>query len=196
MFDIDDTTPASGSIGGKVAATEDVVAQPPGVIWSSLGNNGTSADVARNTVLGTDEASTTLMGGACNGGADGACNTNEITTLYVGVNNSYYAAGACRATQAGYSDWYLPSVCELGGQVAAGCAVGGASMQANLIDSGAINVATLAAAEYWSSTSFSANSANDAWNHRFATMGGAVSSPVDKDNMFPVRCVRALTPIL
>lgn len=196
MFDIDDATPASGSIGGKVAAINDMVAQAPGVIWSSLGNNGTSADVARNAVLGTDEASTTLMGGACNGGADGACNTNEITTLYVGVNNSYYAAGACRATQAGYTDWYLPSVCELGGQVPAGCAVGGASMQTNLIDNGAINVAALTAADYWSSTSFSANSADDAWNHRFATGGAAVSSIADKGTMLPVRCVRALTPVL
>lgn len=194
VFGIDDTTPPTGNIGGKVAATTDAVPQVPGVIWSSLGNNGTSADTAYNNVLGTDETSTTLLGGACNGGTDGACNTNEITTLYTGVNNTYYAAGACRATQAGYSDWYLPAVCELGGQAMAGCAVGGASMQANLIDNGALNVAALpTAVNYWSSTSFSALPTNVAWVHQFATGGLAFSAQASKDNMLPVRCVRALT---
>jgi len=193
VFAIDDTTPTTGNVGGKVAATTDVVAQVPGVIWSSLGNNGTSGDTAYNVVPGVDETSTPVIG-TCNGGTDGACNTNEITTFYTGVNNAYYAAGACRATQAGYSDWYLPAICELGGQVSAGCSPGGASMQANLIDNGAINVASLpTAVNYWSSTPYSASPNIAAWSHQFATLGGAFSAQFNKNNMFPVRCVRALT---
>lgn len=194
VFSIDDTTLNTGNIGGKVTALTDVVPLAPGVIWSSLGNNGTPADAAYNLVLGTDEASTTALGGACNGGTDGACNTTEITTFYTGVNNTYYAAGACRATQAGYSDWYLPSICELGGQASASCALGGASMQANLIDNGAINVAALpTAVNYWSSTSHNANPTSNAWSHQFAIAGGAFSFAFNKNNPFPVRCVRALT---
>jgi hypothetical protein len=195
VFSIDDTTPNTGNIGGKVTALTDAVPVAPGVIWSSLGNNGTSADAAYNAVLGTNDTSTTALGDACNGGTDGACNTTEITTLYTGVNNAYYAAGACRATQAGYSDWHLPAICELGGQAAANCAPGGASMQANLIDNGAINVAALpTAVNYWSSTSSNINATFFAWSHQFATGGAATSFEFNKNNMFPVRCVRALTP--
>lgn len=193
VFAIDDTTATTANIGGKVAALNDAVAPAPGVIWSSLGNNGTSADAAHNTVLGTTETSTTLLGGACNGGTDGACNTNEITTFYTGVNNTYYAAGICRMTQAGYSDWYLPAVCELGGQAVASCPVGGASMQANLIDNGAVSVVGLPrTVDYWSSTSYAANDMFDAWFHQFAA-GGAFSSNANKANQLAVRCVRALT---
>ncbi|WP_382323191.1 DUF1566 domain-containing protein [Hydrogenophaga sp. UC242_53] len=193
VFGIDDTTPVTGNVGGKVAALNDAVGLAPGVIWSSNGNSGTTPDVAYNVVPGVDELSTPALG-RCNGGTDGACNTNEITTFYTGVNHTYYAAGACRATQSGYSDWYLPAVCELGGQASAGCAPGGASMQANLIDNGAVNVAALpTAVNYWSSTPRNGNPNFDAWVHRFATMGGAVSTGIDKSTTLPVRCVRALT---
>ena len=68
---------------------------------------------------------------SCNGRTNGACNSANILTLYntyvtnYGIGSSYalsagptttsyYAAGRCTATISGYSDWYLPAICEMG----------------------------------------------------------------------------------
>lgn len=189
VFAFDDTTPATGSVGGKVVARTDA---SPGLIWSSNGNGGAPGDVANNVVPGIDETSTPVMG-ICNGGTDGACNTREITTFYNGVNTAYFAAGVCRATMSGYSDWFLPSVCELGGDAFAGCGVGVDSVQKNLIDNNALLVADQPQMTYWSSTQYSATPATQAWAHHFASGGGDFSGQSVKDSLFPVRCVRSLT---
>lgn len=107
LFSVDDTTPDSGSIGGKVTALAD---QSSAVIWASNGSNAVSADL----IPGIDETSTTSSGSpayasaqvnfnstysnemvfpfppsgsfaACNGGTDGTCNSNNVLSLY----NSY-----------------------------------------------------------------------------------------------------------
>ena len=69
---------------------------------------------------------------SCNGRTNGACNSANILMLYnMYVTNygdgvppylltagptttSYYAAGRCTANISGYSDWYLPAICEMG----------------------------------------------------------------------------------
>ena len=189
VFSIDDNTPNTGNIGGKVAALNDASS---GLIWSSNGNGGAPADVAYNVIPGVDELSTPV-GGICNGGTDGACNTTEITNFYTGVNNTYYAAGACRATMNTYSDWYLPAVCELGSDASPGCA-GAQSMQANLIDNNALSVGTLPTAiSYWSSTPSNAAPDFNAWEHQFGVGVLAASSSNFKHELYRVRCVRALT---
>lgn len=189
VFDIDDSTPPSGNIGGKVAALNDA---STGVIWGSNGNGGTAPDVAYDVIPGVDELSTPVLG-FCHGGTDGACNTEEITRFYTGVNNAYYAAGACRATMASYSDWYLPAICELGSDADPGCA-GAQSMQANLIDNNALSVGTLPTAiSYWSSTPSNAAPDFNAWEHRFGIGILADSSSQFKHGLHRVRCVRALT---
>ena len=189
VFSIDDTTPNTGNIRGKVVALNDA---SPGVIWSSNGNGGAPVDVAYNIIPGVDELSTPV-GGICNGGTDGACNTEEITRVYTGVNNAYYAAGACRATIAAYTDWYLPAVCELGSDASPGCA-GAQSMQANLIDNNALSVGTLPTAiSYWSSTPSNAAPDFNAWAHQFGVGILAASSADLKHELHKVRCVRALT---
>lgn len=189
VFSIDDTTSPAGNIGGKVAALNDA---SPGVIWDSNGNGGAPVDVAYSVIPGIDELSTPFAG-FCYGGTDGACNTNEITNFLTGVNNAYYAAGACRATMNTYSDWYLPAVCELGSDASPGCA-GGQSMQANLIDNNALSVGTLPTAiSYWSSTPSNAAPDFNAWAHQFGIGILAVSSSDFKHGLHRVRCVRALT---
>ncbi len=69
----------------------------------------------------------------CSGNTDGACNTNNILAFYDAVTTHYqdgnstpyapkpgptkpslYAASLCKATINGYSDWYLPAICEMG----------------------------------------------------------------------------------
>lgn len=189
VFAINDATPNTGNIGGKVAALADA---SPGVIWGSNGNGGVAIDVAYDVIPGVDELSTPVVG-ICHGGTDGACNTEEITRFYTGVNTAYYAAGACRATIATYSDWYLPAVCELGSDASPGCA-GAQSMQANLIDNNALSVGTLPTAiSYWSSTPSNAAPDFNAWAHQFGVGVLADSSADLKHELHKVRCVRALT---
>ncbi|MEO7385452.1 MAG: hypothetical protein ABIX37_00800, partial [Gammaproteobacteria bacterium] len=92
VFSIDDTTPATGSMGGKVAALADQAAPyPNGIAWSDI-----------VVVDGVSETSTSPPD-ACNGKSDGACNTAAI----IAANSppvrdpapdlSTYAAGLCRA---------------------------------------------------------------------------------------------------
>ena len=191
VFAIDDATPNTGSVGGKVVARDESVP----VIWSSNGVSGNPADVAYNVVPGVDELSPV----ACNGANDGACNTQAITTFYSSVNSAFYAAGVCSAsTVSGYSDWYLPAVCELNDQAVAGCGVNMDNVQRNLVDHPNINVAaqisSLPNVVYWSSTGFSGGPAGQrAWVHYFARGGGAVSYDENKNFALAFRCVRALT---
>lgn len=203
VFAIDDTTPDTSSIGGKVAAlTNQAAAFPNGIIWSSNGNSGTSADVVFDNISGIDETSTPSTG-TCNGNSDGACDTQVIISQYSppttnpAVNLSYYAAGLCSSTQGGYSDWYLPAICEMGyDTISSGTGCGTASaptlqnMQSNLVDNG--DVGGLAG-NYWSSTEYSANPTAWTLSQIFATGGASAQSATNKGSPLGVRCVRVMT---
>lgn len=179
VFSIDDTTPNSGNIGGKVAAMADEVANVP---WGA-GAGGAPAYV---DILGTSEDAVV----PCAGNVDGACNTQEIVNGHALATPSDYAAGACSASVSnGYADWYLPAICEMGTSGAVVCPAGQQSMQANLIDNSAV---TGLPPNYWSSTQDSANPANFAWIQQFA-LGGGNQFSVTKASSLPARCVRALT---
>ena len=144
LFSIDDTTAASSSIGGKIAALIDQVDINTGIVWSSDGTNSTT--VSYDIIPGIDETSTTLSASpalnppptlsACNGATDGSCDSNNIVTYY----NYYrtgggtpptpltdYSAGLCTnytidsagnapcvAGNTCYTGWFLPSICEMG----------------------------------------------------------------------------------
>lgn len=209
VYAFDDTTSNSGSVGGKVAATVDQANPGPnGIIWSSNGNGGTSSDVVNDFIYGISELSTTSSPNpstgqvsgqvACNGSTDGACNTNNIYVYYqfnatnAPINLAYYAAGLCRQTISGYSDWYLPAICEMRYTTTLGCGTSAAptlqNMQANLIEFNSLN---LLSGFYWSSTSV-ASLATFVWEQRFIVP----SEPVDgyiKSAEFGVRCSRVLT---
>lgn len=144
IYAVDDTTPNTGSIGGKVAALVDQAAprissgpQSSSIIWSSNGNGATSSDVNYRAILGIDENATanspspntpTYPNGVPSYAAcspfDGLCATENIVSYYNYYRTtggsaptplSDYAAGLCKATINSYSDWYLPATCEMNG---------------------------------------------------------------------------------
>ena len=163
---------------------------------------------------------------SCDGASDGSCNSNNILALYEAyitgfdsaaspppyvlspgpTNRTYYATGLCTPTIDGYSDWYLPAICEmdaLSGALA--CPSGAASMVGNLSfllgEPGAITPSTSCtppsgtdcfAGYYWSSTERSYNPQNYAWLEYFST-GGSLQGLTNKDVQLGVRCSRALT---
>lgn len=197
VYALDDTGPTGESVGGKVAATSDQAS----VLWSS---NGTSA--ATDAIYGTAETSTSSSPvpasgqvgtqHACNGASDGACNTENIYGYYQAyaagapINPFLYAAGACTATIGGYSDWYLPAICEMGyGSTACGSSGSprNQNMQSNLVDFNGLGLLT---GTYWSSTSFSAVPSNNAWSH--IVVGGGHQVQASKFNVLTVRCSRTL----
>ncbi len=152
---------------------------------------------------------------SCDGAFDGSCNTNNIVALYnqFSTNNtaasgnagpftastgptnaSYYAAGLCRQTINGYSDWYLPAQCEMGYGSATSCGNAGSpalqNMQSNLVDFSGLNLQGI----YWSSTQAAVSGASSAWAHLFAGAGGSLLLNVSKAQQAGVRCSRALVP--
>ncbi|WP_419421528.1 hypothetical protein ACNVED_16590 (plasmid) [Legionella sp. D16C41] len=212
VFALDDTTPDTGSVGGKVVTTADqAAAYPNGIIWSSNGNGGSSADVAFDSIYGISQLSTPSSPNpssgqvagqtACYGATDGVCDTNNIYVYYQNnatnapINLSYYAAGLCKQMIANYSDWYLPAICEMGYRINNGCGTSSVptlqNIQSSLIDRSGFSAP---AGRYWSSTEISTPQQNyGAWYQLFASSGSS-QVPDFKDGPFGVRCSRALTP--
>lgn len=192
VFAIDDSTPATGGIGGKVLALQDQAPPfPNGIAWSD----------SNTVVTGVSETDTVGVGG-CNGATDGDCNTAAIVAansppVTVPANDpSGYAAGLCTATISGRSDWYLPALCELsydGNSAGTGCGTAGspttANVQGNLVDAGAL----VLSGAYWSSTQYSAGPATFSWM-TFLAGGGSSQTVQQRGQLMGVRCARAVTP--
>lgn len=178
VFAFDDTTPNTGSVGGKVA---------------SLVNQSTSIvfDATPVAVGGIHEGSVAGVN-SCNGRYDGFCDTGRIIAAE-GTNYTAYAAGLCKATIGGYSDWYLPSICELGYSAAPNCGTMASpliqNMQSNLADNGNIGV-LMNNNYYWSSTEYFANQSNGVWVCNFSTKH---IFAINKTPTRYTRCIRALT---
>lgn len=205
VFSIDDSTVDTMSVGGKVAAFTDQAASfPNGIIWSSDGMGGTAFD----TIPGIDETSTDAVPSpalpspnplsfvGCNGATDGLCNVGNIFKQYPTIPTNEYAAGLCSATIAGFNDWYLPAICEMGFDVGGFPSNCGAqanptlqNMQSNLVGNG--NIGSLAGF-YWSSTEVSVDPQGGAFFQLFA-VGGSNQFFGLKGDPDGVRCVRALT---
>ena len=164
----------------------------------------------------------------CVGALDGQCNSKNILAFYntyntnYGIDNmvtagptnpEYYAAGRCSLNIEGYTDWYLPAICELDavhdaqGQLT--CPVGAQSMVANLSSligdpeaetpSTSCNPPTgtdCLAGVYWSSTEYAFGPAGNAWYEFFSIPtvdDGSTQGSFGKQNTSSVRCSRALT---
>ncbi len=178
IFAIDDTTSPTSSIGGKVAALTDQMDSTVGIVWGPSGS----------AVLGVNENSTT----PCRGSSNGQCNTTQIVTMYAGTPLTTYAAGLCTATISGYSDWYLPAICELGPDNGAGrCVNGTPNMLTNLAANGIGGLEDRGF--YWSSTQDSTDAPNKAWYEYIDV--GVNGVQIHDFKLYPlnVRCARALT---
>ena len=208
IYSIDDSTATTGSIGGKVAAVTD---QAAGIIWSSDGSGTTVSSIA---IFGISETSTSASANpstgqiagqsACNGRTDGACDTTNIVTYYNANRTAggtaptpltQYASGLCKASIGGYTDWYLPAICEMGpASNGSGCASGTPNMVTNLssLRTSCTGTSCLAGV-YWSSTEHSGDPSSNAWYQFFASGGGSLQDGYYKSGSLGVRCSRALT---
>ncbi|WP_439517178.1 hypothetical protein [Hydrogenophaga sp.] len=189
VFSLDDTTPPTASVGGRVAALND---SSPGVPWAVNAGGAPAFD----NIPGISE---TDVAPPCNGNRDGACNTNVLVSYYATTPVNLYAAGSCKATLNGLSDWYLPAICEMGFDGTGngtGCGTSGApltdSIQSNLVDKG--NIGGIADnTYYWSSTQYVHAPSIGAYAQYFSSQGGSAQEGFYKAQQWQTRCVRALT---
>ena len=212
IYSIDDSTPATGSIGGKVAAvTDQAAAYSNGIIWSSDGSGTTVSNIAifgisETSTIASPNPSTGQITGqsACDGRTDGACDTTNIVTYY-NANRAaggaaptpltQYASGLCKASIGGYTDWYLPAICEMGpASNGFGCVSGTPNIVTNLPSLlTSCTGSSCLSGNYWSSTEDSGIPTDYAWDQNFASGGGSVQYYDLKTLTLGVRCSRALT---
>lgn len=192
IYSIDDTI-GNGSIRGKVVNSSDQTERyKEGIIWSSNGLGRASCDV-HYAIHGIDEKSSK----PCKGRADGQCNSKYVLNYYSPVSSyplAYYAAGLCKMDIEGYSDWYLPAICELGyekhdGSCGSGCGSAQQNIQANLVEKGIGGFSGY----YWSSTEYSNLPMFYAWFQNYSSSGDNFQLYDFKLNQFKVRCSRDLT---
>jgi len=217
VFSMTETADTAASIGGTVVTQTDLAARfPNGVVWSS---NSTNTGAVFDSIYGIDESSTTSTPSpannpaltACDGATNGSCNSNNIIAYYSppitspAITPSYYAAGRCKATISGYSDWYLPAICEMGpASGGSGCVAGTQNIVTQLPDLvGDPNAgnpdtscnygANCLAGIYWSSTEDSSDAEQLAWQQYFDSVGGSLQDGNNKNVEGGVRCTRILT---
>lgn len=212
IFSIDDTTPTSQSIGGKVMAVTD---SSPGTLLNAPGTPNWGGE---GTDLGSNLNETSTQGAN-----DGQTNSEDIVSAltthyslppYSGsspVDLTTYGAGMCSqlSTDAAgnfpcaspatcYSNWYLPSICEWGqNSIPSLCTAGSTSIQQQLIQNpltpiSTLNFDTFSHYVYWSSTQSSTAPAGAGWaeNINFLIQLDTLCS---KGCQGGIRCTRALT---
>ena len=176
LFDLDDTTPTTGSIGGTTASLKDNASFMQWFNGTFLVTNASSfKDGASNTRAIVNTQGTGIY-------AAQLCNDYSIDAS----GNSPCQTGIC------YDHWYLPAICQLGapGQ-GAGCS-GTANISTNL--SGLIqgcNGPQCISGYYWSSTEYLPTPQFGAWDENFGTSGNSQYGG-NKDGHSAVRCTRTL----
>lgn len=100
VFALDDSTALTLGVGGKVLTTNDLAG---GSSWSQTLE--AIPGVSDNSVAGP---------GSCDGALDGRCNTARILSHYPSGSRDFAAARCADHRGDGFSDWYLPALCELG----------------------------------------------------------------------------------
>ena len=220
IYSIDDTTPETSSIGGKVVTSSD---QSDNIVWSTtldsiwgINNASTIASPSPNTTS-TPASQLTTYQLNCDATNDGSCATNNIIIYYEIATN--YAAGLCKQALDNtgsictggsncYTDWYLPSVCDLG-PFGSGdnylsppgsqqCASGSTNIQNELVSTGIVSNLNDSNG-YWSSTEYFYPSLDESyfsWYQIFDPVFGQSNQSNDQKNTtgYGARCVRALTP--
>lgn len=208
IYSVDDTTPNTGSLGGKTAAVMDTYPGQTSPILATPDWGGYGVDLGANLY-------DTSTQGANNGSANSAAIVSALTTNYSSppysgtspVPLSDYAAGlcstltvdatgntSCTAPNTCYTNWYLPASCELG-PYSSICTPGSTNMQQQLFNNTFIPSITLGlvnTGEYWSSTESSSSPLTFAWGQHFAS-GGSHQFSGTKRFQLGVRCSRVLT---
>lgn len=125
---------------------------------------------------------------------DGESNTSIIATTF-GSGGNPYAAGLCHdSTVEGYSDWYLPAVCELSRYDGVGTDPGCDTDNPNVYTALHLNgFGDFQGDSYWSSTYVSAPNiyATTEWTKNFGDKTLYKSGP---NNLKYVRCTRSYEP--
>ncbi|CZO94748.1 DUF1566 domain-containing protein [Legionella pneumophila serogroup 1] len=168
LFSVDDSTLNTGSIGGKVAALTDEEESPGDFSfqWATVFDDTTADSIT-----------------------DGFTNTNALET----PEGQYPAAQAClNKSSQGFTDWFMPAICELGRFVGVGSDAGCGNTNPNLYTTlYKNNLGGFANVGYWSSSEYSGNPTVFAW---FQYFNSGVQLDDRKNLNFRVRCVRAFTP--
>jgi Bacterial Ig-like domain (group 3)/Fibronectin type III domain/Putative Ig domain len=204
LFSIDDTPPATSSIGGKVVSLND---QSTGLNWSndfsSVWGTDDASSIANPSPNATSPQPAAMIPGQLNCDAlnDGACATNNLFVFYGAAGTN--AVGLCKTTIDGYTDWYLPSAGDWGPFGSTGLntgnypslagsqtdTAGSANIQDQLASTGIVT--NFSAGSYWSSTQYSVIPQDAAWS-QFIQSDGALSGS-SKAAALGVRCSRAIT---
>lgn len=188
VFALNDTTASTTSAEGKVLSTADLASWS---VWSPT--LVAIPGVSDNSAAGPD---------SCDGAVDGRCNTARILSTYPSAGRDFAAAQCADHRDGGFTDWYLPALCELtygssdpANPEQALCGTPSNPLLADnarsrLYDQGLFGTAS--PLWYWSSTQRSLNEASNAAAARFAL--GANAFPLKDATSLPVRCARAISP--
>ncbi len=208
LYSINDFTPPTSSIGGRLFAQIDQSASSP---WNDNGDNSPiwGIDDFSNIAFPDPTPNNAPQLGQlnCNASNDGACATNNIIVQYPTVSDwPGFAAGLCQEKIDNLTDWYLPSVCDLGpfgsSQSTSGnypllpnsqtCFTNNTNIQDKLVGTGILS--SLNNKNYWSSTEAASDPQNESWYQVFSsTSGGGSQTIFHKGSTYYVRCVRSST---
>jgi hypothetical protein len=177
IYSIDDTTPITESMGGKVAALAD---NSTGIQWYNGSDTITGASSLDD---GASNTSTIVSAQGAGSYAASLCANYTIDS----AGNTPCTTGTC------YTNWYLPAICEMGPeQDGSGCVSGTPNMVNNLVD---LSVGSFSSSSnYWSSTEWSGIPADFVWSEFFGTGSNNNQAVETKADLLNVRCARVLTP--
>lgn len=178
VFAIDDSTASKPSIGGKLAALVD---QSTATQWGPQIEVG---GINFNSMAGHN---------SCDGKNDGACDTLRI--INANLTPPPIAAQLCvDYSSQGYSDWYMPAICELSRFLGNGdpvdCPTDNPNVYVNLQSNGSGNFQS---ADYWSSTEYAPNPTDLAKFQNFTVPNGIMGEAVKTNDTINLRCIRPIT---
>lgn len=187
----------------------------PGIDLSSTAGTGSPSFSSFSTIFGVTYTNTLSLTPSnfsqCNAATDGLCNTNNIFVFYntyttnynigpapytavlASTPTTYYPVGLCHTlVDGGYTDWYVPAICEMGpASNGSNCTVGIQNIYTNLsILHTSCAGSQCLTGNYWSSTEDTADPQSNAWYQLF----NGVQFVNAKSSALKVRCSRVFVP--
>ena len=196
----------------------------PGLIAAVWGVDDASTTSAPSPTTLTTGSSTPEFYSSqmfCDAVNDGICATNNILVYLNAYSATNYAAALCSQPLTGssatpctggsncYTDWYLPSVCDLGpfgsggnyptGNGSQSCASGSTNIENQLVSNTSVTPSSLfppsSSVFYWSATQYS-YVGSEAWTQGFSSVSGGSYQTQMSTNEYSILnalCVRNLT---